>query len=53
MARPARLDAPGRFHHIFSRAARRQVLFADRQDYRYFTLLLACAVLVYGCPWPA
>jgi len=44
MARPARLDAPGRFHHIFNRAARRQVLFADRQDYRYFTMLLACAV---------
>ena len=44
MARSPRMDAPGRFHHIFNRAARRQVLFADRSDYRYFLMLLACAV---------
>ena len=44
MARSPRMDAPGRFHHVFNRAARRQVLFADRSDYRYFIMLLACAV---------
>lgn len=44
MARSPRMDAPGRFHHVFNRAARRQVLFADRNDYRYFIMLLACAV---------
>jgi len=38
------MDAPGRFHHIYNRAARRQILFADRRDYRYFLMLLACAV---------
>ena len=44
MVRSPRLDAPGRFHHVFNRAARRQVLFADGRDYRYFLMLLACAV---------
>lgn len=44
MARSQRLDAPGRFHHLFNRAAKRQVLFADRRDYRYFLMLVACAV---------
>ena len=44
MVRSPRMDAPGRFHHLFNRAARRQVLFADRRDYRYFLMLLACAV---------
>ncbi|MDJ0522817.1 MAG: hypothetical protein QNJ90_12185 [Planctomycetota bacterium] len=44
MARSSRMDAPGRFHHVFNRAARRQVLFADSRDYRYFLMLLACAV---------
>jgi putative transposase len=44
MARTQRRDAPGRFHHIMNRASRRQVLFADRRDYRYFMSLLARAV---------
>jgi putative transposase len=44
MVRSPRLDAPGRFHHVFNRAARRQVLFADSRDYRHFLMLLACAV---------
>ncbi len=44
MVRSLHLDAPGRVHHVFNRAARRQVLFADRRDYRYFLMLLACAV---------
>jgi len=44
MARTPRRDAPGRFHHLMNRAARRQVLFADRRDYRYFESLLARAV---------
>ena len=44
MARTARLDEPGRFHHVFNRAARRQILFADRRDFRFFQLLVACAV---------
>lgn len=33
-----------RTHVVFNRAARRQGLFADPQDYRYFMMLLACAV---------
>lgn len=44
MARFPRMDAPGSFHHVYNRAARRQVLFADQADYRYFVMLLACAV---------
>jgi len=44
MVRSPRLDAPGRLHHVFNRAARRQVLFADSRDYRYFLMLLACSV---------
>ena len=40
----SRMDAPGRFHHVYNRAARRQVLFADSKDYRYFLMLLACSV---------
>ena len=44
MVRSPRMDAPGMLHHVFNRAARRQVLFADRRDYRYFLMLLVCAV---------
>lgn len=44
MARTPRRDAAYRFHHIMNRAARRQVLFADQRDYRYFLALLACSV---------
>ncbi len=44
MARSKRLDAPGRFHRVFNRGAQRQVMLADRRDYRCFLALLACAV---------
>ncbi|MGE0193160.1 MAG: transposase [Planctomycetota bacterium] len=43
MVRAARMDSPGQFHHVFNRAARRQILFADRPDYRRFQSLLACS----------
>ena len=44
MARMLRHDEPNRLHHIVNRAARRQVLFADRSDYRRFLAIIACAV---------
>lgn len=44
MARTPRFDAPGRRHHVFNRAAGRQILLADRRDYRRFLMLLACSV---------
>lgn len=44
MVRRPRSDAPGRLHHIFNRASRRRVLFADQQDFRYFLMLIACSV---------
>ncbi len=44
MTRMPRHDEPNRLHHIVNRASRRQVLFADRRDYRRFLAILACAV---------
>jgi len=44
MARIAREDQPGSWHHVFNRAIARRTLFERRADYRFFLANLARAV---------
>jgi putative transposase len=48
MARPLRLDAPGCWHHVFLRGARKAPIFADDVDCLAFLDLLGTASERYG-----
>ncbi len=39
-----RSDRPGQLHHITGRGAHGEVLFADKWDHRFFTMLVACSI---------
>ncbi len=43
MARPLRIDAPGLWHHVYLRGARRAPIFGDNEDARGFLDLLETA----------
>ena len=36
MVRQARIDFPGAIHHIMSRGFKRELLFEDSEDYKYY-----------------
>ena len=44
MPRKPRLDAVGMLHHVMNRGVGRRPIFERHDDYRYFKMLLACAV---------
>jgi REP element-mobilizing transposase RayT len=44
MARALRVDAPGTFHHVYNRGARKRFVFLDDHDRRRFLYLLGQAV---------
>ena len=48
MARPLRIDAPGCWHHVFHRGARKAPVFADDADCLAFLNLLSTASERYG-----
>ncbi len=48
MARPLRIDAPGCWHHVYLRGARKAAIFADDEDCLAFLDLLETASERYG-----
>jgi REP element-mobilizing transposase RayT len=44
VARKRRIDAPGMFHHVMNRGVEKRTIFERPDDYRFFKVLLACAV---------
>ena len=44
VARTLRVDAPGTFHHVYNRGARKRFVFLDDHDRRRFLYLLGQAV---------
>lgn len=44
MPRKPRIDAPGMFHHVMNRGVGGRPTFERPDDFRYFEMLLSCAV---------
>jgi len=44
MTHPNRGDGPDTWHHVFNRGIAKRTMFERREDFRYFTLQLACSV---------